>query len=516
MGGPSGRMCGWSSRESGKGVGRIERGADHVYPVAVRELSVGVASAALVGVVLHEGRRIVIVYMLENCSNYGSNWVKERGRGQEGTSLGGHSQSVRPRGGGGSGEAGSIRALGRKKKVQSGGGKDGAYREEVVGRLWGGRRVRCTGGESATGGHLTAGGGYVLWGEMGSHESRSDINRFHMKQQEGTKGKIIKKGGFADPNKGRRKQDRFTLLIKNPKEIFALEKGKFKAPPPMMTPIEKRNHTKFCEFHGEVGHKTDECKDEETEGPMIIEAEIEGHYIHRMYVDGDSASEILYDYCFSRLRQKIKNQLAPATTPLIGFSSEIIWPIGQIQLLVRIGDEEHSTSALMNFVVVKSPSPYNGIIGRPGVRKLQAVLLKAHGMLKIPVEGGVITLKSSRMVLLECAMVSGPEGNPLATKQAVEERVKVEINSEYPEQTVMIGSTLTEEGRNKLCGLLQHNLGIFTWKLADMIGVPRHIVEHRLNVRKGCSWLDKRKWDKQPIETRQYRKKLGNLWRHES
>ncbi|GJV91844.1 reverse transcriptase domain-containing protein [Tanacetum coccineum] len=37
------------------------------------------------------------------------------------------------------------------------------------------------------------------------------------------------------------------------------EKGKFKAPPPMTTPVEKRNHAKFCEFHGEVGHNTDEC-----------------------------------------------------------------------------------------------------------------------------------------------------------------------------------------------------------------------------------------------------------------
>ncbi|GKE67561.1 hypothetical protein Tco_1521722 [Tanacetum coccineum] len=81
----------------------------------------------------------------------------------------------------------------------------------------------------------------------------------------------------------------------------------------------------------------------------------------------------------------------PATTPLIGFSGEIIWPIGQIQLLVKIGDEEHSTSAWMNFVVVRSPSPYNGIIGRPAVRKLQAVSSTAHEMLKLPVEGGVIT-----------------------------------------------------------------------------------------------------------------------------
>nr|GEZ94574.1 retrotransposon Gag domain-containing protein [Tanacetum cinerariifolium] len=27
----------------------------------------------------------------------------------------------------------------------------------------------------------------------------------------------------------------------------------------MTTPVKKRNHAKFCEFHGEVGHNTDEC-----------------------------------------------------------------------------------------------------------------------------------------------------------------------------------------------------------------------------------------------------------------
>ncbi|GKE04994.1 hypothetical protein Tco_1397012 [Tanacetum coccineum] len=34
-------------------------------------------------------------------------------------------------------------------------------------------------------------------------------------------------------------------------------------------------------------------EEEGTEGPMIIDAEIGGHFIHRMYVDGGSASEIL-------------------------------------------------------------------------------------------------------------------------------------------------------------------------------------------------------------------------------
>ncbi|GJT89245.1 reverse transcriptase domain-containing protein [Tanacetum coccineum] len=174
-------------------------------------------------------------------------------------------------------------------------------------------------------------------------------------------------------------------------------------------------------LRGEVAASNRE--DEGTEGPMIIEAEIGGHCVHRI--------------------------------------GEIIWPIGQIQLLVKIGDEEHSTLAWMNFMVVRSSSPYNGIIGRPGVRKLQAVPSTAHGMLKILVEGGVITLKSSKLVPLECAVVSRPEGAPSATKPIMEEIIKVAINLEYLEQTVMIGSTLTEEGRNKLCGLLQRNLDIF-------------------------------------------------------
>ncbi|GJV40994.1 reverse transcriptase domain-containing protein [Tanacetum coccineum] len=156
----------------------------------------------------------------------------------------------------------------------------------------------------------------------------------------------------------------------------------------------------------------------------------------------------------ARLRPEIRKQLIPATTPLIGFSGEIIWPIGEIQLLVKIGDKEHSASAWMNFMVVRSSSPYNGFIGIPGVRKLQAVPSIAHGMLKILVEGGVITLKSSKLVPLECTVVYGPEGAPSATKPIIEERIK---------------------------------------KPADMTGVPRHIAEHRLNVRDGCSPVRQKK-----------------------
>ncbi|GJY49851.1 reverse transcriptase domain-containing protein [Tanacetum coccineum] len=97
-----------------------------------------------------------------------------------------------------------------------------------------------------------------------------------------------------------------------------------------------------------------------------------------------------------------------------GFSGEIIWPLGKLSLQVKIGDEEHSTSAWMNFVVVRSSSPYNRIIGRPGVRKIQAVSSTAHKMIKFPVTGGVLTLRSSKIIPIECASVSGPEEQPPA------------------------------------------------------------------------------------------------------
>ncbi|GKD00787.1 reverse transcriptase domain-containing protein [Tanacetum coccineum] len=71
---------------------------------------------------------------------------------------------------------------------------------------------------------------------------------------------VFLRGEVAASNqRSERRRDKFTLLIKSPKEILALDKAKFKTPPLMTTTVEKRNINKFCEFHGEVRHHTDEC-----------------------------------------------------------------------------------------------------------------------------------------------------------------------------------------------------------------------------------------------------------------
>ncbi|GKB88688.1 reverse transcriptase domain-containing protein [Tanacetum coccineum] len=230
------------------------------------------------------------------------------------------------------------------------------------------------------------------------------------------------------------------------------------------------------------------------ENLIVIEAEVDGHLIHRMYVDGGSASKVLYEHCFNRLRPEIKNQMTQAITPFLGFNDEISWPLGQISMMVSLGDGEHSTNALMNFMVARSPSPYNGIIRRPGLRKIQAIPSTTHRMLKFPIERGIVTL-CSNIIPAECRMVVEAPNESLSNKPTVAKGIKVAIHPEYPKQTVMIGGSLSEKGKMELYDLLRSNLDIFSWKPADTTRVPRSIAEHCLNIREWYPPIrQKRRW----------------------
>nr|GEY53625.1 reverse transcriptase domain-containing protein [Tanacetum cinerariifolium] len=269
----------------------------------------------------------------------------------------------------------------------------------------------------------------------------------------------------------------------------------FQPPPPMVTPVEKRNSNKFWREQPKTGRKETVVKDKPTtiymvqswqrtvkqkvtqsfegvreitfpqltvsdgtDGPLVIEAEMSGHVIHRMYIDCGSSMEILYEQCFNRLRPEIKSQMVPATTSLTGFSGETIWPLGQLRLLVTIRDATHSTKAWINFMVVRSRSPYNGIIGRSGLKS-----------------------NSSNAVY-------GPWNA----------QVPIALHPDFPDQEVVIGGSLSDKGRTELCTVLKKNLDIFAWQPSDMTRVPRSVAEHRLNIREGYTPVRQKKRGQAP------------------
>ncbi|GKD48121.1 hypothetical protein Tco_1277097 [Tanacetum coccineum] len=55
------------------------------------------------------------------------------------------------------------------------------------------------------------------------------------------------------------RKDTFTPLIKTQKEILDMESVSFPEPPPLIGTPEKQNLNKFCDYHRDRGHNTNDC-----------------------------------------------------------------------------------------------------------------------------------------------------------------------------------------------------------------------------------------------------------------
>ncbi|GJV66699.1 hypothetical protein Tco_1482208 [Tanacetum coccineum] len=86
--------------------------------------------------------------------------------------------------------------------------------------------------------------------------------------------------------------------------------------------------------------------------PLIIEAEVEGYLVRRVYVDEGSSVEVMFEHCFENLNPKIKGKLKETQTNLVGFAGEVSKPLGKIKLEVCFGNEGLSRSTSMKFIVV--------------------------------------------------------------------------------------------------------------------------------------------------------------------
>ncbi|GKA33474.1 hypothetical protein Tco_0719903 [Tanacetum coccineum] len=291
------------------------------------------------------------------------------------------------------------------------------------------------------------------------------------KQPEGGNKPNFKKG-FKNKQRSDRKPDRFSLLTKTPKEIFALEKGKFKAPPPMVTPAEKRDPNKYCEFHADTRHSTDECMQLRKQIDEMIKSGKLSQFIKELKqsdkpkaqkkgetTEKDKPLAILMIQQWERVsKQRVTQSFSPETTisfPSLGEEDGTKGP-----MIIEAEIEGHFDPARSkkpddpSYHITHRIQWRNHLANRPdfpaskdrtGIRKICAVPSTSHGMLKFSVKGGTVTIRSSRAIPMECVMISGPSTQHPVTSQVLEEKIKVAIYPEYLEQTIAIGSTLTEK-----------------------------------------------------------------------
>ncbi|GAV71942.1 hypothetical protein CFOL_v3_15431, partial [Cephalotus follicularis] len=105
--------------------------------------------------------------------------------------------------------------------------------------------------------------------------------------------------------------------------------------------------------------------------PVVVTLLVELFTMKRILIDNGCSADILYKHAFDQLRIPV-DHLKPVKTPLVGFAGETIHPLGSINLSVVAGTAPRQTQVEITFLVVDTPSPYNAIVGRPGLNLLEA------------------------------------------------------------------------------------------------------------------------------------------------
>ncbi|GKE07232.1 reverse transcriptase domain-containing protein, partial [Tanacetum coccineum] len=95
-------------------------------------------------------------------------------------------------------------------------------------------------------------------------------------------------------------------------------------------------------------------------------------------MDGESSCEVIYEHCFMKLKLSIRASKVDLKVPLVGFSGEKSWSIGKIPLEITIGDAPLTRKENLDFMIMKSDLPYNMLLGRTTMQKMEIVVSTIH------------------------------------------------------------------------------------------------------------------------------------------
>ncbi|KAL5538453.1 hypothetical protein UlMin_044111 [Ulmus minor] len=257
----------------------------------------------------------------------------------------------------------------------------------------------------------------------GKRKMDSQVSR----QDDGNNGKKNKNGGQNGGNNNNRggpppaqirRFREYTPLTETVATVFnqAEHRGIFNYPPGIRTPANKRDNTKYCRFHRDTGHTTEECRvlkdkverliqrgqlreyvrganqqpqkiprlsddpiiftESEARGlwhphtdAIVVTLRIAGQKVFRILVDNGSSADILFKSTFNRMNL-VGVKIEPTASSLSGFTGDSISSEGILNLPVELGSRPCQHIQAVDFVLIDCPSPYNAIIGRPTLNKI--------------------------------------------------------------------------------------------------------------------------------------------------
>ena len=122
-----------------------------------------------------------------------------------------------------------------------------------------------------------------------------------------------------------------------------------------------------------------------------------------------------------------KYQLREVSTPLIGFTGDSVQVEGEITLPTIVGTSPRLSTVFLTYTMVRIPSAYNAILGRPGLNALWAIVSTYHLLVRFLTRYGVGELRGDQQLAKRCFSIASEqtkEHSPLESLDSREEEAR--------------------------------------------------------------------------------------------
>ncbi|GJT92575.1 hypothetical protein Tco_1081420 [Tanacetum coccineum] len=262
------------------------------------------------------------------------------------------------------------------------------------------------------------------------------------------------------------RKDTFTPPSKTLIEILSIESISFPEPSPLIETPEKQNLNKFCDYHGDRGHNTNDCYQLKKEIKEAVASRKLAHLVKDIRQNNQRNGNP------GRNGVKVINMIRQEGNRKRSFEEGRgnISSLRSNRSSSNFGKGRKNQYGANGFCNKKCRSPYKILIGRTGMRSLGAVGSAIHSMIKFSTNQGVVTMETSREALQECKYLEREQG---LWKENAKEAFT--ISHEHPDQYVTMETTLTTNCKKLLADVLWENREA-TYGIRRKTGIERKSV----------------------------------------